>query len=65
MPQVSEVTISVYNSLGKKVEELALGKLPAGHFETSLDTTGFSSGLYIYKFETNTYKDSKYMILQR
>jgi len=65
MPQVSEVTISVYNSLGKKVEELALGKLPAGHFETSLDTTGFSSGLYIYRFETNTYKDSKYMILQR
>jgi hypothetical protein len=64
LSQASKVTIVVYNTVGKKVVELILGNLPAGYFETTLNATGFASGIYVYKLETKAYKQSKYMILQ-
>ncbi|MCB2200460.1 DUF1566 domain-containing protein [bacterium] len=54
LPAASEVTLSVYNSLGQQVAELARGTLSAGRHEVvwNLDPdqrTDASSGIYFYK----------------
>ena len=65
LTQTSEVRIIVYNGLGIQVDELNLGNLPAGYFDTTFDAAGFASGIYIYRLATTTFKQSRYMILYR
>ena len=43
----SEVTLTVHDLLGKEVEMLAQGTLPAGHFEFPWNASRFAGGLYI------------------
>ncbi|MBM3325130.1 MAG: T9SS type A sorting domain-containing protein [Calditrichaeota bacterium] len=47
LPQSSEVTLRVYNSLGQTVDVLYLGILPPGWHQRRWDASRFPSGLYI------------------
>jgi len=51
---ISNVELSIYNLWGQKVATLVSASQPAGHYEVTWDATGFSSGIYMYRLETNT-----------
>lgn len=48
LPVESDVTLSVYNSLGELVETLVQGRLNAGTHKVNFEVSGLSSGLYLY-----------------
>ncbi len=46
-----EVSVKIYNMLGKEVADLANGFLNAGTYETTFDAAGLPSGVYFYRME--------------
>ena len=59
LPVKSNVTLSVYNSLGQKVTELVNGALPAGNHSVNFNASSLSSGVYIYRLEAVPLAGSK------
>ncbi len=60
----SEVDLSIYNLLGQKVSTLVSEKQPAGSYTVELNASGFASGIYIYRLETEQgFVQSRKMIL--
>jgi len=53
LPQASRINLSIYNLLGQKVATLVNKQQPAGTFKVRWNATGFVSGLYFYRIETN------------
>ncbi len=51
-PLVSDVTLAVFDLLGRKVATLANGRFPAGRFEFAFDASRLASGVYLYRLET-------------
>lgn len=68
LPQVSNVKLEIYNTLGQKVLTLREGKIPAGRYDVQWDGKDeqdhlVSSGIYIYRFSAGDYKQTMKMIL--
>ncbi|NWG28262.1 MAG: T9SS type A sorting domain-containing protein, partial [Ignavibacteriaceae bacterium] len=63
MPETGEVKLTVYNVVGEKVKELINGKLEKGRHSVEFDGRELSSGMYIYRLETDRFSDQKKMIL--
>ncbi|MBC7863368.1 MAG: T9SS type A sorting domain-containing protein [Bacteroidia bacterium] len=49
----SEISVSLFDLLGKKVYAQTLGKLANGNHKQSIDVTGFSSGMYQVQLTTS------------
>ncbi|MGB3017846.1 MAG: T9SS type A sorting domain-containing protein, partial [Ignavibacteria bacterium] len=63
IPKSSTVRILLYDITGKAVMNLVDGELQAGSYETSVDATSLSSGLYLYRIETPDYSSTKRLML--
>lgn len=63
VPKSSFVKITVYDILGKKVNELVNENLKAGTYETDFNASSFPSGVYFYKLQTEGFSDVKKMTL--
>lgn len=63
LPFASEVSLCIYDILGRKVKELVNTRQPAGRYEVQFDATSLSSGVYIYQLIAEKYMSSKKMIL--
>jgi hypothetical protein len=50
---VSQVELSVYNLLGQRVATLVNEKQNAGSYQVEWDASGFSSGIYFYRMQTD------------
>ena len=61
----SDVEISVYNSLGQKVEILFSGTKAAGRHNTVWQAENYPSGVYYYQLKTNANILTKKMILMK
>ena len=61
--QNSEVTLRIFDVLGREVETLVNERLQAGTYETSFDGSGLNSGVYFYRFKTDGYSETKRMVL--
>ena len=61
--ETSNVKLIVYNILGKEVATLVNEKLKVGAYEVSFNAESLGSGIYFYKLETQSYKETKTMIL--
>ena len=59
----SNAKLTVFDVTGKKIEELVNEKLKAGTYEFKLNASGYSSGIYFYRLETENYIESKRMVL--
>ncbi len=57
------VRLAVYDVLGREVAVLAEGAQPAGVFRVTFDATGLSSGLYLYRLQTEAGVLSRTMTL--
>lgn len=63
--ETRDVRLTVYNSLGKIVATLVNEKLNAGSYDVEFNGDNFSSGVYYYKLETNSFSETKKMLLIR
>ena len=63
LPEATEVTLEVFNSVGQKVMELVNGQQSAGYHTATFDATGLSSGVYLYKLTTPSFTETKKMLL--
>ncbi|MFV1884311.1 MAG: T9SS type A sorting domain-containing protein [Balneola sp.] len=60
----AQVTLTVYDMLGRKVQTLVNGRRSAGFHVTRFDASALSSGVYFYRLESgNTVIDTKKMLL--
>jgi hypothetical protein len=65
LPKVSEVEISIYNTLGQKITTLFNGISQAGKHELIFLKTNMSSGVYIYEIKSNSgIKAGKMLLLK-
>ena len=51
LPLKSQVTLTVFNTLGEQVAQLVNGEMEAGYHEVKFDGTGLSSGVYFYRIQ--------------
>jgi photosystem II stability/assembly factor-like uncharacterized protein len=65
IPELSFVTLSVYDVLGNLISTLVSDNLSAGNYTFEFGGTDIPSGLYIYKIVTPTFTDAKKMILMK
>lgn len=57
------VTIKIYDILGKEIETLVNEKLPSGTYEVSWDASNHPSGIYFYRLQIENYFTAKKMTL--
>lgn len=65
LPAGDNVHLTLMNSLGQVVKELASGYFSAGRHEVVVDASGLSSGIYIYRFQAGSFVDVKKLIVSR
>ncbi len=64
LPEVSRVSCSVYDLLGRKVKDLEDNQLKQpGSYELTFDASGLSSGIYFYRITANQYVSAKKMVV--
>jgi len=63
VPQLSFVTLKVYDVLGREVLTLANEERPIGSYEVEFNATGLTSGMYFYKLQAGSYAVTKKMLL--
>jgi hypothetical protein len=63
LPTASEVTLDIYDILGRKVQTLYNGHEPAGSHSIVWNADGFSSGMYFYKITAGEFNGSGKMML--
>ena len=63
IPVNTNVKLSIYDITGKEVSTIFNGKQAAGIYQYTWDGTKYSSGVYIFKLETENYSASKKMVL--
>jgi hypothetical protein len=62
LPKSSDVTLKIYDLLGKEVAELVSQDLPPGHFSVRWQAD-VPSGIYIYRLQAGTFVSAKKMML--
>ncbi|MCI0495436.1 T9SS type A sorting domain-containing protein, partial [candidate division KSB1 bacterium] len=63
LPFKGKVRLTAYNILGKEVAVLAQGEQEAGMHQVTFDGSGFASGIYMYRLETNNAIETRRMVL--
>lgn len=51
VPDAADVTLAVYDRLGREVAIIVDGRMDAGSHEARFDATGLASGVYLYKLQ--------------
>ncbi len=65
IPELSFVTVKVYNVLGNEIALLVNGEKPPGKYEINFNATNLSSGIYIYRLRADDFTDTKKMLLMK
>jgi hypothetical protein len=65
LPMVSNVSLKVYNVLGKEVATLVNETKEAGSYIAQFDASQLSSGVYFFKLTTNQFSSARKMILMK
>ncbi len=63
LPEAREVTIEIYNTLGRRVETLVQEKQAAGYHQVVWDAENQPSGVYFYWIKAGEYKESRSCLL--
>lgn len=65
IPSRSNVTLKIYDMLGREVRTLVNATQEAGSYDVSFNASGLASGLYVYTLEAGSFKISKKMMLMK
>lgn len=63
LPESGFVTLKVYNILGKEVQTLMEGNQQRGTYTATFDASNLPSGVYFYTLKTNSFTETKKMML--
>lgn len=63
IPKEGNVKLTVYDVIGNEVAIIVNGYFTAGNYKVTLNASGWSSGVYYYKIESNNYKSVRKMII--
>ena len=63
IPELSFVTLKVYDVLGNEITTLLNEEKPVGSYQIEFDATILSSGVYFYKLQAGNFVKTKKMIL--
>ena len=63
IPEVSFVTLKVYDVIGNEIATLVANEKLAGEYSVDFNASSFPSGMYIYKLQAGSIYISKKMIL--
>ena len=65
IPKPGRVTLRVYDMLGREVASLVDGFVDAGWYSVNFQIPNLSSGVYLYRMETNGFVQSRKMLLMK
>jgi plastocyanin len=65
LPVSGNVTLKVYDILGKEVATLVDEYHPAGNYDVEFNAAELTNGIYFYKLQAEKYSETKKMILLR
>ena len=63
IPAKQFVSIKVFDMLGRQVAQLVNGVNEAGNYSVTFNGLGLSSGIYYYKMESESFVETKRMVL--
>ena len=63
IPRSSQVKLIIYDALGREVAVLVNEKLGAGSYETEWNGSGYPSGVYFYKVESDEFIEVRKMVM--
>ena len=63
IPEASDVSLTIYNSVGQEVKQLVNAQLQPGKYNYSFDASSLPSGIYFYRINANTFVETKRMVL--
>jgi hypothetical protein len=65
IPELSFITLKVYDVLGSEITTLVNEEKPIGGYEIKFDATGLPSGIYFYQLQAGDFVETKKMILMK
>jgi hypothetical protein len=65
IPEVSFVTIKVYDVMGNEIATLLKKEQPQGNYEIEFDATALPSGIYFYRLQAGSFVETKKMVLMK
>ena len=63
LPEISFVTVNVYDVLGNEIATPVNEEKPAGSYQIEFDATVLSSGIYFYRLQAGDFVETKKMIV--
>jgi len=63
LPAAGDVTLAVYDLLGREVAVLVNGRADAGVHEVTFDGSGLSSGVYLYRLSVGDFVQARRLML--
>jgi hypothetical protein len=63
LPKTSDITIDIFDILGRRIATLTEGVMPAGNHQATWDASRYSSGIYFYRLKAAEYTETKRMLL--
>jgi hypothetical protein len=65
IPEISFVTLKVYDVLGSEVVTLVNEEIPIGRHEVEFNATSLPSGIYFYRLQADSFVETKKMVLMK
>ncbi len=65
VPEISFVSIKVYDVLGNEIASLVKEEKPLGSYEIEFNGTGLPSGIYFYRIQAGSFAESNKMVLMK
>ncbi len=63
LPEAGNVVPSVFDLLGREVARLIDGQMPQGRHEVTWDGDGVPSGVYLYRMDTEHFRETRQMVV--
>jgi hypothetical protein len=63
IPEQTNVTLKIFNSIGQEVASLLNGQMAAGNHSVGFNASKLSSGVYFYRIDSPSFTSTKKMIL--
>ena len=63
--EFSRVSIEIYDILGRKIETINEGEIPAGEYQIIWNAENKPSGVYFYRIQAGDFSETKRMVLLR
>jgi len=65
IPELSIVSIKVFDVLGRELATLVNEEKPAGNYEVEFNATTLPSGVYFYRLQAGSFVETKKMVLMK